>query len=540
MERWVPSSTSFATHKSGRDDVRFVQEVFDAVEEAESLDAALTETLRLVCHFGDWMVGQAWLARADEAMIERRRSWSSDPSFGRLFEEGTRRRPTLGSGLAGRVFVTGSPLWIKDLQHDLRTLPAPIAQVRGAMSVPVKAQRQVVAVLEFFASEPREEDPGLMQVVLVATESLGHLIERRRIERALRDSGARYRLLIDLSPDAVFVHSGGRFILINQAGARLLGAETPDEIVGRYVMDVVHPDYRVIVSDRMQKTADTGEPSPLLEQRFVRLDGSYVDVEVAAVRFTFGGETAVQVIARDITGRKQVEAERARILALEQAARAQSEVLSRRLVEAQETERRYLARELHDEVGQILTGLKLMLESGPEPPEPWSSRHAEMQGIVNDLMVRVREMSLDLRPGMLDDLGLLPALLWLFGRYTSQTQVRVNFEHEGIEGRLPTDVETAAYRIVQEALTNAARHSGTDQVNVSIKGSEGGLILSVTDFGKGFDADGVKRRPVAGLAGMKERAAILGGGLSVESKPGEGTRIVARIPLEKQGVGMAS
>jgi signal transduction histidine kinase len=130
-------------------------------------------------------------------------------------------------------------------------------------------------------------------------------------------------------------------------------------------------------------------------------------------------------------------------------AQAKLQEYARRLLEVQEQERRHLARELHDEVGQVLTGLKLTLEAGtylPADELPDSLRAA--LGLVQELTARVRDISLRLRPTMLDDLGLLPALLWLFERYTAQTHVRVNFEHRGLEGRFPPEVETTAYRVV--------------------------------------------------------------------------------------------
>ena len=224
----------------------------------------------------------------------------------------------------------------------------------------------------------------------------------------------------------------------------------------------------------------------------------------------------------------------ARLFAQFFAARERTQVLSQRLVGIQEEERRNLARELHDEIGQILTGLKLILEMSLRlPPEESQANVKEAQALVGELMSKVRQISLDLRPGMLDDFGLLPALLWYLERYTLQTKVQVNFTHSGLEGqRFPSDSETAAYRIVQEALTNVARHAGVKKVNVSVWADPDILSVEIEDHGAGFNPQAaLEANESSGVAGMGERARLLGGGLTIESEIGKGTFITAHLPL---------
>ncbi len=216
--------------------------------------------------------------------------------------------------------------------------------------------------------------------------------------------------------------------------------------------------------------------------------------------------------------------------------RAEEELrkLSHRLVEVQETERRNLARELHDEIGQLLTGLKLALAMVTLSQDDQTKASLEQtQAIVNELMGRVRDLSLDLRPAMLDDLGLLHALLWHFERYTAQTGVRVIFYHTGIEDqRLEPGIETAAYRIIQEALTNAARHAGAGEVKVNVSADAENLSVQVVDHGKGFLPEAALASGASsGLAGMRERAQLLGGTLTLEAAPDLGTKITALLPL---------
>ena len=205
--------------------------------------------------------------------------------------------------------------------------------------------------------------------------------------------------------------------------------------------------------------------------------------------------------------------------------------LSGRLMEVQEAERRHLARELHDEIGQLLTGLRLTLEV-PEPPSPVvAERLALAQSLVAELLDRIRALSLDLRPSILDDLGLLPALLGHIERYTSQTKMRVHLEHSGLDRRFAAETETAVYRIVQEALTNVARHGRVEEVTVRLWATDDVLGVQVEDHGAGFDPETVSAGRSGGLAGLRERAALLNGHLTVETRPGRGVRLTAEVPL---------
>lgn len=210
------------------------------------------------------------------------------------------------------------------------------------------------------------------------------------------------------------------------------------------------------------------------------------------------------------------------------------EAFSRRLVEVQEKERRQLARELHDEIGQLLTTLQLALDASAEgTEEAMQVRRDEARALIAETLNRVRELSFDLRPAMLDHLGLAPALRWLVERYTTGTGVRVDFQHTGIESRLSPEVETAAYRIVQEALTNVARHAGVKEAAVRLWVTGSILKVQIEDTGIGFDPEiTLTTGRASGLAGMQERLLLLGGSLEIEATLGSGTHLLAAIPLE--------
>ena len=218
-------------------------------------------------------------------------------------------------------------------------------------------------------------------------------------------------------------------------------------------------------------------------------------------------------------------------------ANAALRAMSLRLVEVQEKERRFVAHELHDQLGQTLTGLKLVLEMSLKPTDPAQMESfAEALRLIDDLMERIRRLSVDLRPHMLDDLGLVPALEWHFRRFGKQTGIQVQLKRTAGFNRLPAPIETAAYRIVQEALTNVARHSGAKEAGVRLWADDERLRLQVEDRGRGFQPEqALAARNSTGLAGMRERAELLGGEFTLESSPGSGTLITVELPLPAPG-----
>jgi PAS domain S-box-containing protein len=226
----------------------------------------------------------------------------------------------------------------------------------------------------------------------------------------------------------------------------------------------------------------------------------------------------------------------ARLFEQVRAARLRLQTVSQRLVDLQEAERRNIARELHDEIGQQLTGLKLALEMcGRSTGDQAHGYMDKALALANETTERVHDLSLDLRPTILDDLGLLPALLWQFERYTATSNIQVSFDHQGLERRFDPAVETAAYRIVQEAVTNVARHSGASAAIVRIWSDENLLSVMIEDRGVGFDSRAaLDKHTSSGLEGMRERARLLGGRLEIESAPGVGCRLTVELPLFRQ------
>jgi PAS domain S-box-containing protein len=345
--------------------------------------------------------------------------------------------------------------------------------------------------------------------------------ERKAAEEALRESEERLRRFFEATVEGIAIHEDGVIVDANQSLADMFGYPLA-ELLGRHILDLAAPESR----DEVRRHLLAGDERPY-EATGRRRDGSTFPGEIRGKTITHRGRTARVAVLRDITRRKQAK-EKLR----EYAQRLQG--LSRRLLEVQEQERRHLARELHDEIGQVLTGLRLTLERNRRlPADELRASLAETQEFVRELTAQVRDLSLRLRPTMLDDFGLLAALLWHFERYTAQTGVRVSVEHRGLERRLAPEVETAGYRIIQEALTNVARHAGVAACVARVWLDKGVLYLQVEDGGRGFDAERVLRRDRStGLSGMQERVELLGGRFTVESGPGQGTRLLAELPVQ--------
>jgi PAS domain S-box-containing protein len=329
------------------------------------------------------------------------------------------------------------------------------------------------------------------------------LTAHKRAEEALKESRRWLQAIMDHFLGLVSAKDPkGTVILVNRNFSVLEGP-SPEEFVGKNVYELFPKDIADVLWQNdlaAQKAAGPVES----EETVFHKDGSrhtYLTIK-------FPVREADQLVATcaisvDITDRKRAEEEL-------RASREQLHALAGYLQAAREEERRRIARELHDEIGQILTGIKIALErSAREPPHLFKGGVDQALGLTDELIERVRDLSLELRPAVLDDLGLLSARY--FDRYTTQFKIEANFQHSGLKGRrFEPEIETAAYRIVQEALTNVARHARVDHVEVRISADEDTLSIRITDTGVGFDPDSLSVRATGGLSGMRETNRLVG------------------------------
>jgi len=350
---------------------------------------------------------------------------------------------------------------------------------------------------------------------------------RKRAQEALLESEERYRELFENAKDAIYVHDlSGRYTSVNRAAEKLSGY-TREEIMGKHFSNFVAPRNLKEVRINLCRKLDE-EHETIYEVSMVTKDRRMVPLEVSSrLIYENGVAIGVQGVARDITDRKR--------------AQEALKTYSRRLIEAQEAERQHIARELHDEIGQVLTAVKINLQSlrGLSPAPAWIPPLDESIGTVDEALGQVRKLSIELRPALLDDLGLSAALRWYVDRYTQRTGIRAEvingFEDDS---RLPRELETACFRIAQEALTNVVRHAQAGHVSVELERSRERVLLTIIDDGVGFDvAELLSSAPAVatlGLVGMEERAQALSGKIEIESALQEGTRIRASFPLKRK------
>ena len=389
--------------------------------------------------------------------------------------------------------------------------------------------------------------------------------EPPRTERgASRVSEQRLRLLIESAKDyAIFSTDLQRRIDYWNSGAERVFGFSEQEMIGQPADIIFTPE------DRARHVPDLESQQALQDGRaederwHMRKDGSrfYASGVMVPLRTPSGVVEGFAKIARDLTERKLAEDKlraarellETRVSEATAELRAANEALqaeisqrveaekfrqdvTRRVATAQEEERLRLSRELHDQIGQHLAALMLGLNSiEPYIVDPAALILANLQALTETIGREVHALAVQLRPTVLDDLGLVRALTNLLEVWSQRTGVKAELHTRGVEEpRLPSEVEITLYRIVQEALTNVMKHAGATRVSVVLNRQDGTVAAVIEDDGRGFDLEEKKPggRPGLGLVGMQERATLLGGRVTVESTPGSGTSVFVRIPLQ--------
>jgi PAS domain S-box-containing protein len=377
------------------------------------------------------------------------------------------------------------------------------------------------------------ETPGGTIIISVIRD----VTERVNLEEARRESEERYRSLVDLSPEAIVVHATGTIVYVNEATVRLLLAPSREALIGRLFLDFVPPAYKEDVIRRMQGSPEEVQKEGPLLVKATRGDGQEFYLEAIASRITYGGQPAAQVILRDITDRVRAYEEL-------RTSREQLRRLSTHLQSARESERGAIAREIHDELGGALTALKFDIASFEEVLPPGDAgglrdlivvKLESMSALIDSTVQTMRRIITQLRPVLLDSLGLNAAIEWLAEDFEHRTGILCGTRIQGEDLLTDQDRATAVYRIVQETLTNVARHAGATRVEIAMGIHEGALRLSVHDNGKGVTEEQIKAPGSFGIMGMKERALILGGEVTLGTSGEGGTTVVLTLPLEGGG-----
>jgi two-component system sensor histidine kinase UhpB len=387
--------------------------------------------------------------------------------------------------------------------------------------VAFRALRQGAADYVPTTRERLQRLPGTIHAVMARVEA----------ERAAEEAEARFRQLAENAPDIIFRWSYAHgYEYVSPAAAVVIGY-TPEEHYADPGLGyrAIHPDDLPIYEGVLSDLADPEGPRRLCVIRWRHKNGHYVHVEMhmTPIFDARGQLVAIEGINRDISEHV--------------LAKQRLRELSSRIIKVGEEERQRIARELHDEVGQALMavkmGLRMAERSLPDDgAEKARDRLAHLTGLVDDTITSIRVLSHDLRPPLLDEVGLEPALAWLCDSFSQHTGLPVRYTSDP---DLPTDLsreaELAIYRIVQEALTNAARHAQPTEILVRIlRDTEGMVVATVEDDGLGFDVQAVRGSGAPGqglgILGMHERADLVGGHLTIDSTMGKGTRVSVRVP----------
>ncbi|MCX5971115.1 MAG: PAS domain-containing protein [Coprothermobacterota bacterium] len=365
---------------------------------------------------------------------------------------------------------------------------------------------------------------------------------RTRSEQALHESEEQARTILESSPDAILlVALNGEILLANQQAAALHGYATPHAMVGLPVGELVTPEENIRIHQESLRmlgasaalTSGAAEgPNPggrsaTLEVTLAHTNGStlFGELKLSLICNALGAPRAFLGIARDIRRRKLFE--------------EQMRSIPRRLLEAQEGERRVIARELHDQIGQALLAVKLALQNLPAQEQLEEERILLKESVdtIDQAIEKVRSLSLELRPTALDDLGLIECLRGSLDRLARRAGFKAQLLAEPGELLLPGELETVCFRVTQEALSNVVRHAGAREVVVALRQRGDSFQISVRDDGCGFDLEHAMeaslRGESLGLVGMQERVLLVQGQLTIHTGPGQGTEVRAVFPLGK-------
>ena len=340
------------------------------------------------------------------------------------------------------------------------------------------------------------------------------------LERQVRKRTREITSIFKYTPAVVYIKDReGRYTLVNPRFEKLFGLNQ-EEVQGKTDYEIFPKDTADQLKANDSKVLAT-QVCQQVEEQILQADGIHTYL---SVKFPIYDDSraisGLCGIATDITEVKK--------------AQDQLHRLSGSIIASQEKERTVIARELHDEQGQMLTALRLdcvwLSERFKDQDVEAATRADNMCSLIDMSIQAVRDLALRLRPGVLDRLGLVDALEWYTADFERRTSIPCFFEHDGVPA-IPDNIATAAYRIAQEALTNVARHAQANLVNVTLQAQDDLLTLTVSDNGRGFDATKLSDAEGLGIAGMKERASLVEGNLEVESQAGNGTRVFFKVPI---------
>jgi PAS domain S-box-containing protein len=357
------------------------------------------------------------------------------------------------------------------------------------------------------------------------------ITEHKLIEERLRESELKFRTLTESTNSAIFIYQGKNIKYVNPAAQAMTGYSY-EELLQMSFWEIMHPDFQELVRERGLKRLK-GESVPnRYELKILTKQNDIRWLDFTSSITEYAGEIAAFGTAFDITERVKAEDN-------VRSSREQLRHLSQRLQEIREEERTLIAREIHDELGQQLTGLKMditMVEKKIADAEMKNNaavqkKLRQMKQLIDETIQTVRKISSELRPGILDDLGLVPAIEWQAKEFFERTGVRCALETSLEHLELQRNSSTTLFRILQESLTNVSRHANATRVKITLATENENVQLTIEDNGKGIPPEKIFESESLGLLGMRERAAALGGRVEIRSEKRKGTCVCVVLPI---------
>jgi len=434
-------------------------------------------------------------------------------------------RLEIGEGFNGRVVQEKKPAYIEDSSSDPRLSRGIVKQegIGSQFIVPLMAREEVIGTLCILSRSKKKFTVEEEQLLILIGSELGVAVERAALSEEKDRAGRRYRELFARSHDAIWMQDmDGKILAANQAAAELTG----EAALGTNVARFLAPQALELAREVRRKLLSGVEVEQPYEQRLIRKDGTEVIIMLTtSIVMDESGKPIFQHISRDVTRERRLA--------------DNLHLYARQITHAHEEERKRIARELHDDSVQALSILSRRVDdliSEQSKRSKMIRPLEDIRGEIDNVLARIRLYAQDLRPPTLEYLGLIPALRELISQVGQQSGIKVEFRVGGEERHFTPEDELLIYRIIQESLRNVWRHASAQHASVTIRFDTRNAIVDIVDDGKGFiigeDLRFVQAGKI-GLAGMQERADLLGGTLTVRSKPGQGTTINLVVPGDR-------
>jgi PAS domain S-box-containing protein len=522
--------------------VQLIQEIAIASNEAMSSEDATRYALDRICDHTSWPIGHVYYpAVGGQARSTSLWHLSSEERLQRFKDTIPPGTLFSSESLPGKVFLAKHAIWLNgvSLEPDLkRREAASEAGFLSVIAVPVLTGAEVVAVLEFFSDSSEQTDPQMIAGLELVGAQLGRVFEREEALKKVTEAEARFRQLVESIHAIVWRRDAKtmNFSFVSHQAEKILGYPTKEWIENpKFWEEHIHAEDRDATIAFGNEQAEKHQNHEF-DYRMIAADGRIVSMR-NFVRVMIENNEPKELIGVmiDLTERKKAEDD------LKQS-RERLRALSAHLQFVREQERIKIAREVHDDLGQVLSALRMelsllnqnLLESSETAPRQRILKElSTMSHLVDDTIRSVRRIITELRPEVLDHLDLSSALEWQIQEFRARTGIKTSFQSNLVESPLNQEGVTAIFRILQETLTNVYRHAQSKSVQVKLIEDQDSIILEVRDNGKGITDEDSRKSGSFGILGMKERVLLLGGTLSMEGGPGKGTTVRVAIPLSE-------